>query len=264
MTATITIDGTRIAYDDAGQGAPPVLLVHGWCGDRSQLAPQFDHFRRTHRTVAVDRAGHGESGVPADGDLRVTRHADDLARLCDELGLHQPVVVMHSMDRIVLDLAGRYPDLPGGVVIIDGPTLAPGYDEMGRDLVGPLRSEAYQDVIRGFADQVAFLPTDDGDVRERALACMLRTPQEVMASSWEAFIDYDPVPAIGRISAPVLHIQSVFPADLDRFAELCPQLVTGKVVGAGHFAPLLVPDQVNAMIDAFIATSVPAPASVSR
>jgi len=37
------------------------------------------------------------------------------------------------------------------------------------------------------------------------------------------------------------------------FARLCPQLVTAKAVGSGHFLSLEVPEQVNAMIDRFIA-----------
>jgi len=34
---------------------------------------------------------------------------------------------------------------------------------------------------------------------------------------------------------------------------LCPQLVVAQTLGAGHFSPLEVPDQVNAMIDRFCA-----------
>jgi pimeloyl-ACP methyl ester carboxylesterase len=40
------------------------------------------------------------------------------------------------------------------------------------------------------------------------------------------------------------------------FSEVCPQLVVGKVVGSGHFPTLEVPDQVNAMIQRFIAVYV--------
>jgi pimeloyl-ACP methyl ester carboxylesterase len=206
--------------------------------------------------VAVDRVGHGQSDIPADGDLSVRRHADDLAFVCEQLGLHRPVVVIHSMDRIVIDFAARYPHLPAAVVIVDGPTLAPGYETMGRAFLEPLRGPQYIQALRGFAEQVAFLPTDDAGVKERAVACMLTTPQQVMADGWEAFLDYDTEAAIPLIQVPVLHIQSVFPADLVRLRELCPQLQTGKVVGVGHFAPLLAADQVNAMIDRFMATSV--------
>ena len=32
---------TGIVFDMAGEGDPPVLFVHGWCGDRGFFAPQF-------------------------------------------------------------------------------------------------------------------------------------------------------------------------------------------------------------------------------
>ena len=57
-------DGVALFCDEAGGGEPPILLVHGWCGDHTYMAPQFEHFRRQHRTVAVDLRGHGRSDEP--------------------------------------------------------------------------------------------------------------------------------------------------------------------------------------------------------
>ena len=46
--------------------------------------------------------------------------ADDVAWLCNELGLTRPVVVGHSMGGgIALELSARYPDLPSAVVAVD-------------------------------------------------------------------------------------------------------------------------------------------------
>jgi pimeloyl-ACP methyl ester carboxylesterase len=59
------IGAAGIAYDTAGEGDPPLLFLHGWCGDRSFFAPQFEHFSATHRVVSVDLPGHGESKAPA-------------------------------------------------------------------------------------------------------------------------------------------------------------------------------------------------------
>jgi hypothetical protein len=44
--------------------------------------------------------------------------------------------------------------------------------------------------------------------------------------------------------------------DLPRFRELCPQLVTGQTVGSGHYHQLEVPEQINAMIERFLALSL--------
>jgi hypothetical protein len=45
-------------------------------------------------------------------------------------------------------------------------------------------------------------------------------------------------------------------SDLARLRQLCPRVVTGQTVGAGHFHQIEVPEQVNAMIDRFLAPAV--------
>src|SRR5260370_37743320 len=46
-------------------------------------------------------------------------------------------------------------------------------------------------------------------------------------------------------------------ADLGKFTQLCPQLVTAQTIGSGHFSPLAVPEQVNAMLERFVKISLP-------
>jgi pimeloyl-ACP methyl ester carboxylesterase len=74
----------------------------------------------------------------------------------------------------------------------------------------------------------------------------------VLVSTWENLLAHDTAVAAAACKAPVLYIGSVFPANLARFQELCPQLVIGQTVGAGHFHQLEVPEQVNGMIERFL------------
>ena len=57
-------NGIALFYEEAGKGAPPIVLVHGLAGDHTFMTPQFEHFRRTHRVVSVDLRGHGQSEQP--------------------------------------------------------------------------------------------------------------------------------------------------------------------------------------------------------
>ena len=103
-------DGVALAYAEAGSSAPAAaagaLLV---CGPYAP-GPQFDYFGRTHRVVAVDLRGHGASDKPMQ-EYTVTGFADDLAWLCDQLGVVKPVVVGHSMaGNVAFELARRHPD----------------------------------------------------------------------------------------------------------------------------------------------------------
>ncbi len=84
-------------------------------------------------------------------------------------------------------------------------------------------------------------------------------PRHVAISAWEnGFFGWDTAVAATACGAPFLYIDAGTPnVDLDRLAALCPTLLVGRTVGAGHFHQLEVPDQVNAMIDRFVAVALP-------
>jgi pimeloyl-ACP methyl ester carboxylesterase len=57
--------GVRISYDVVGEGRP-LLLLHGWCCDRSWWTePGYvDELGADHHLVIIDIRGHGESDKP--------------------------------------------------------------------------------------------------------------------------------------------------------------------------------------------------------
>jgi pimeloyl-ACP methyl ester carboxylesterase len=260
---TLSRDGVTLTYEQAGTGEPPMVFVHGWSGDHTYFAPQVEHFQRTHRVIAVDLRGHGESGKP-EQEYAMAAFADDLAWLCGQLGVRKPVVVGHSMGgNIALELAARHPEVPGAIVAVDAPIVPPAAirDALG-GLAAGLRSPGFREAARGFVE-ILFLPSDDPGLKTRVVAGGIASlPQHVLASAMEQIAGHDTAAAAAACAVPTLLINATAPlADVGRFRELCPQLVVGQTVGAGHFTQLIVPDQVNAMIARFLATSVPSPAA---
>jgi pimeloyl-ACP methyl ester carboxylesterase len=64
---------------------------------------------------------------------------------------------------------------------------------------------------------------------------------------------WDGAAAAAACKTPALYIGAATPlSDVNRFRELCPQLMVGQTVGAGHFSNQEVPEQVNAMIERFL------------
>ena len=141
-------DGVALTYAEAGSGDPPILLIHGAMNDHSYFAPQFEHFRRRHRTIAVDLRGHGRSAKPRQ-DYTIHGFADDVAWLGREISLVGPVIVGHSMGGLVaLDIAARFADLPAAVVILDTPVVPPQpFADALRPFATALRTPAFREAI---------------------------------------------------------------------------------------------------------------------
>ncbi|MDI3403471.1 alpha/beta fold hydrolase [Streptomyces cavernicola] len=108
----VSADGSRIHVEVHGpEGAPPVVLAHGWTCSTAFWAAQIRELARDHRVIAYDQRGHGRSPAPADASgYSSGALADDLeAVLAATLGPgERAVLVGHSMGGMTLmAAAGR-------------------------------------------------------------------------------------------------------------------------------------------------------------
>ena len=251
-------DGVRLCYVEEPGDGPPVLLIHGWCCDHTYFAPQREHFaRRGHRVVAVDLRGHGASDRPVQ-DYPISAFTDDVAWLARRLGIGSALVIGHSMGGIVAyDIAGRFPGLVSAVVMIDAAVVRPAASRGAiTGIIEQLRAPDYGEVIGRYVEAALMLPTDDPERRRTIVDGMASASQHVAVSAMEGLRDYEPDLLEGMVVAPALYIgaDEMPPrSDIARLRQLVPQLAFGQTVGSGHFCQLEVPDQVNAMIDRFLA-----------
>jgi pimeloyl-ACP methyl ester carboxylesterase len=247
-------DGVVLAYDDVGRGDPPLVFVHGIACHRGFWAPQVAHFVRRHRVLAVDLRGHGASDAPRQ---RYTMRslAEDLMWTCAQLEISRPIVVGHSLGGLVaVEAAAAYPDKPGAAVLIDSVLLSGGdRTDAVHDLVAGLRGRNSEPTLREYFGNF-FGPYDSPERRAWILNEAVRTPAYVTSSIWEESLSWNDADALERCRVPMLYLDAGTPnADLARALRLQPDLVIGRTVGSGHFSPLEVPEQVNAMLDRFIA-----------
>jgi len=249
----ITINDNTVSYEDMGAGSPPIVLLHGWAGNRTNFAPQLQHLARHHRVVAIDRPGHGDSPAPS-RTFTMEQAADALAVACREIGLAPIVLVQHSFDRLAYAFAARHPELLAGLVVLDGPTLAgPQFEEAIRQFQAGLHSAHWREAISGFAEQLVFPSDMPAHTKQAMLAELLATPYEVLVATWDMFVAHNPDAAIASIRCPLLHVAGSFPSDQAALRQRCPQAETAQVRGVGHFIQLTAPDEVNALIDGFVA-----------
>lgn len=251
-------DGTKLAYEEQGRGGGrPILFVHGWTCDRTYFAPQAEHFARSRRVVSVDLRGHGASDKPA-GKYTISGFAEDLAWIVKQLDLGQPIVVGHSMGGMTaLVMAAEQPQATGAIVMVDAPVVPPA-------ALGPVFADTSEKFSRpdwrvfhrAFLQQMLFIPEDDKKRAAKILEQMTTAPDHVTLGCWEAIVTADSAGAAAKVKVPALYIAAEgWLTDPAKLKELCPQVKLGQTVGAGHFNQLEVPDQVNGMIERFLAVS---------
>jgi pimeloyl-ACP methyl ester carboxylesterase len=247
-------DGVVLAYDDAGAGYPALVFVHGAACNRRFWYQQVPRFSSAHRVVAVDLRGHGESDAPSER-YTVRLFAEDLASTCTQLGIESPVVIGHSLGGLVaLDCASAYPDKVAAAVVIDSPLLPRGdRAEVVRDLVAGLRGHDPGSALRAYFASL-FGRYDDAAIRAWILDQAVLSAPHVTSSLWEeSLVSWDDEMALRKCRVPVLYIDAGTPnADLTRAVELCPGLMIARTIGSGHFSPLVVSEQVNAVLERFV------------
>jgi len=85
----------KLFYQEEGKG-PPLLLIHGFGASTytwRYVAPELAH---THRVIAVDLKGFGQSDKPFDGRYSVFDQAELLAQLIVDKDLRNLTLVGHS------------------------------------------------------------------------------------------------------------------------------------------------------------------------
>jgi pimeloyl-ACP methyl ester carboxylesterase len=97
LSRTNTVSGT--AYHEAGTGEP-LVLIHGVGMRLEAWAPQIAALSATHRVIAVDMPGHGESApLPSGSPLQA--FVAWFGGFIDEMGLDAVNVAGHSMGALV-------------------------------------------------------------------------------------------------------------------------------------------------------------------
>lgn len=209
-------DNTELHVLDTPGDGRAFVLVHGLASNARLWDGVAAHLNAAgHRVVAVDLRGHGLSGSPPTGHDTATAGAD-LAALCQELALDQPVIVGQSWGaNVVLRLAAVHAGVHA-IGCVDGgwihladrfPTWADCLAALAPPVLTGLTAEQFAARIRarhpdwsdaaiaGTLGNVAIRP--DGTIAARLAR---RHHLSILRSLWED----RPRERYGRVGVPVL------------------------------------------------------------
>lgn len=120
MPQSAPVDRFTLTYDRVGSG-PPVLLLHGWPGDRHDFRALVPLLQAEREVVVPDLRGFGESDrhpVAPDEGYSASAQARSVAGLLGELGLSDVVVAGYDVgSRIAQTLARSAPDVVRALVV---------------------------------------------------------------------------------------------------------------------------------------------------
>lgn len=258
-------DGTRIAWDELGDG-PAVVLVHGLGSSRRrwQLAQQEIADAGFH-ALRYDLRGFGESSS-ADKPHGMEEQLADFECFADSFPLSRFHLVGHSLGGMI---AARYAVThPGRVLSL---VLASTTSHNGR------RASAFAEAMvmlseRGF--DAAFADDQRRPELERALAEafpggpppleMLRVgleePDRARANAWRACVGFSVKDELGRLGCPVLVMHGLADPLIPFRAgqlihEAIPHSEWRAEHGAGHSLPTLRAGSFNSALVDFLTRS---------
>jgi pimeloyl-ACP methyl ester carboxylesterase len=275
MPLSAATDGFRLAYDRHGHG-PPVLLLHGWPGDRGdwrEVVPLLAGLD----VLVPDLRGFGESDKHLEDPATAysaAAQARSVIALTEELGLRGMVVAGYDVgSRIAQAVAAEEPGLVRGLVI--APPL-PGigarilsaaaqrefwYQSFHQlDLAEQLidgRPEAVRAYLAHFWSHWSGPAFALSDAELDRVAGLYSAPGAFVASiGWyragagsvaRSLAEQAPAPA-DRVHVPTTVLwpghDPLFPADWsDRLGEFFDQVRLRMLPSSGHFSPLEAPGE---------------------
>jgi len=94
----VTVDGVRLFYHSVGaEDAYPVIVLHGGPGlDHTEMHPWLDPLSDTFRLIYLDLRGHGRGEKVDPTTLSLSRYAEDVSALANQLGAQRYAILGHS------------------------------------------------------------------------------------------------------------------------------------------------------------------------
>lgn len=252
------VNGIEIAYDVQGrEGAPWVVLVHGFPFSRAIWSGQVTALARDFRVLTYDLRGLGETALgPFPQPLEA--YVDDLLGLLDALGIARAGLAGLSMGGyIALRAVERAPDRFSALALCDT-RAEPDTDEgkLGRAAgIRSLHRDGGPAFLAGLLPKLLLRP--DSAAGRALMEVMLRNSAAGMANALAAMQGRtDTTPALAAFDLPVLVLvgsgDQLTPPDVARaLARRIRGARLEVLANAGHVSNLEAPEAFNAALTEF-------------
>jgi 3-oxoadipate enol-lactonase len=272
---SITIEGLRFYYQQAGEG-PDVVLIHAVTSNMTMwmFSGIMEDLSANFRVTAYDLRGHGMSDCPPSG-YTSREMAQDLKKLFTALDLQSAYLIGHSFGGcIAMQAALLYPEIVEGVVISD--TYFPGlchlepmlhqmpmwkkwcemFGRVGADVGEKVDFKRLFQVVQDLTpEQLEALEKERDPLFLRWLNHLARLAKTSCGEDifHEAGLSSEKIRTVNKPIFALYDEHTAFQATRDFFESL-PNCVVESIPAANHFAPLENPTVFSNLVQKYLAS----------
>ncbi len=254
----IRVGAVSLHLREWGDG-PPLMMAHG-LGMSSELwVRQIEPFSASHRVIAVDLRGFGQSDRPTSpGAYAIERFAEDLIGLAHELGVPRMHFLGTSMGGFVGQaLALRAPQLLSSLILCHTACRMSIPADILEARVASLRTARMDEYGRMVATQ-ALAPGADPALHDWLVGLVARNDRDAYTRVLvEGLSGFDLTEQVGAIRVPTLvvigELDRIIPPDGGReLAKRIPHAELAELRGVGHIGYAERPQAFNDFVLGFL------------
>jgi 3-oxoadipate enol-lactonase len=198
-TGFVDVDGGKLYYEDSGQGAQTVVLIHDGVVDSAVWNDVWSEFCQHFHTVRYDRRGFGKSPAATSWYSEI----DDLAAVLQHLRLgHAALVGSSHGGGLAIDFTLAHPEIVQELVLV-GPVLSgmpytQHFLDRGREAFSLLQKNDVKGAIAEWSkDKYLTAPANDA-ARKKLLNLLTANPQDLTHAGGDMIMAGKP--AFGRLN----------------------------------------------------------------
>ncbi len=247
-------DGVTIVYSACGAGEPALVFIHGGLADRTFWNAELEAFGARRRVIALDLAGHGESGANR-VKWGMPEFGADVKAVADAENLKRMVIFGNSLGGEVAVEAALL--MPGRIVGVVGVDTFQSLDykitaEEAKERAESFRKD-YAGTVKAMVRQL-FHPDADAAIMADAERRMMKMPPDAAYAMFMGFAGYDAAASPRKLTVPLRAINGdLYPTDVAGVRKVKPDFDAVIMKHMGHYPMLERPDEFNRHVAAVIA-----------
>lgn len=241
--------GRLTMFTVRGGDGPPVVFIHGLGWDSSLWFPTMAALLPTHRVVAADTRGHGETDKP-DDPYSIDGFAADWASLLDRLGIAKACIVGLSQGGMIAQaLAVSRPDLVSRLVVAATACRSHPSGQANMEArIAALADAGPMEAAKVAAESIfsaGWRERNPSELR-RFLTWRCLAPAAPLTAAMRAVYGFDVSNQLPALTVPTLILSGAAdiltpPAAQQEIAALIPDAELQTLPGAGHMIPVETP-----------------------